>query len=396
MTSRFAFRLSLVLACSAALAGCGTVKNLFHGKGEKEAAPATLMQFTPGASVSQLWSADVGKGETRVGAHQRPAIADGKVFAAAVDGGVHALDLQTGHVIWTYAGKDKKHAVRFSGGPGVGDGLVVAGGLDGEVVALDQATGAERWTGKVNNEVISAPAIGNGLVVVHSNDGKVTAFDEATGEKRWSWSDTPVSLTVRGSSAPLMGPGYVFIGTDSGKLVALSAADGNQAWEATVADPDGRNELERMNDVDGTPVLDGSTLYASSYKGHTIAVDGPSGQVLWMQEHGGVGGTGLGASNVVITDAKDAVWGIDRSTGAPMWQQNGFARRNVSAPAVQGNYAVVGDYQGYLQWLQLQDGKLVARMRMGSKPIVSQPVVADGVLVAQDASGRIAAFRLAQ
>ena len=189
MTPRFAVRLTLVIACSAALAGCGTVGNMFKGRGEKETPPAALMQFAPAVTVSQLWSANVGKGETRIGAHQHPVIADGKVYAAAVDGGVHALDLQTGHVIWTYTGKDKKHAVRFSGGPGVGQGLVVAGGLDGEVVALDQATGAERWTGKVNNEVISAPAIGNGLVVVHSNDGKVTAFDAATGEKRWSWSD---------------------------------------------------------------------------------------------------------------------------------------------------------------------------------------------------------------
>ena len=396
MTPRFAARLALVIACSAALAGCGTAKNLFRGKGAKEAAPAALIQFAPAVTVTQLWSANVGKGETRIGAHQHPVVVDGKVYAAAVDGGVHALDLQTGRALWTYTGKDKKHAVRFSGGPGVGEGLVVAGGLDGEVVALDQATGAERWSGKVNNEVISAPAIGNGLVVVHSNDGKVTAFDVATGEKRWSWSDAPMALTVRGSSAPVMGPGYVFIGTDSGKLVALSAADGNQAWEATVADPDGRNELERMSDVDGTPVLDGTTLYASSYKGHTIAVDAPSGQTQWMQEHGGVGGTGVGASSVVITDSKDAVWSLDRASGAPMWQQDGFARRNMSAPAVQGNYAVVGDYQGYLQWLQLQDGKLVARMRMGSTPIVSQPVVSDGVLVAQDASGRVAAFRLAQ
>ena len=35
--------------------------------------------------------------------------------------------------------------------------------------------------------------------------------------------------------------------------------------------------------------LDGATLYASSYKKQTLAIDGPSGRPLWSQEHGGAG-----------------------------------------------------------------------------------------------------------
>ena len=56
--------------------------------------------LTPSVSVTRIWSASV---RARTGwACQAPAIADGRVYAAAVDGGVRALDLQTGAVLWHY------------------------------------------------------------------------------------------------------------------------------------------------------------------------------------------------------------------------------------------------------------------------------------------------------
>ncbi len=390
--------LACVFACLTVVSGCQTAKNMFKGKAsDKDPKPAKLVEFAPSATVSKLWSLNLGKGEKTIGARQHPAIADGHVYAAAGIGGVSAIDLQTGKILWTYRPQDRKDkkTTSFSGGPGVGSGLVVVGTLEGDVIALDQATGAEKWSSKLLNEIITAPAIGNGLVIVHSNDGKVTAFDAASGEKRWTWSSEPVPLSVRGNSTPVIGPGYVFVGTDGGKLVALSLSDGGLLWEATVADADGRSDIARMNDSDGTPVMVGNVLYASSYKPRTIAVDAPSGQLMWVQEHGGVGGVGIGGDRAVVSDSKDIVWGMDSTSGAPMWQQNAFTLRNISAPAVQGGYAVVGDYQGYLHWLKLADGQLAARTRMTSKGITAQPVVSeDGVLVAQDINGDVAAFRV--
>ncbi|MBO7942470.1 PQQ-binding-like beta-propeller repeat protein, partial [Streptomyces sp. S9] len=147
-----------------------------------------------------------------------------------------------------------------SGGPGAGDGLVVIGGLEGEVIALDAATGEQKWTAKVPNEVIAAPSIGLGMVFVRSNDGRVTAFDATSGERRWFWTrDVPI-LTVRGNSSPTLGPGYVFVGNDDGTVQALAAGDGRPTWDLPVAQPEGRSELDRMADIDGAPVLEGSVL----------------------------------------------------------------------------------------------------------------------------------------
>jgi len=380
-----------VLAMSIGLAGCGSVKNLFTSKKDEALKPAALKEFSPSVKVARLWTASAGKGEGRIGARQGPVVDGGRVYAAAVHGGVSAFDLKSGARIWHFESK-----LPLSGGPGAGDGLVVAGSLEGDVVALDAATGAQKWTAQVTNEVIAAPAIGEGMVFVHSNDGRVTAFDEATGQRRWFWDHEMPPLTVRGNDAPVLGPGYVFVGNDDGTMVALATADGHQVWQQAVAEEEGRTELERMADVDGSPVLEGTTLYATSYKKQTVALDAPSGRPMWTHDAGGPGKTGVASDRVVVSGASGTVWGMDKASGSGLWQQDGLARRNVTGPAVQGDYAVVGDFDGYLHWLKLSDGAFAARTRMGKNPLLSAPVVSDGILVAQDVDGHLSAYQLGQ
>ncbi len=389
-----AWRIATIALCAFAVTGCGTVRGWF-GNSEKADAkaltePAPLTDITPSVTVNRLWSANAGKGEGRLGVRQAPVIADGRVYVAAIRGGVRAFDLQSGASVWQHASD-----LRISGGPGVGDGLVVVGTLDGEVIALDAATGAERWTAQVTNEVIAAPTIGQGVVLVRSNDGRVTAFDPASGERRWFWVRELPSLTVRGNDAPVLGPGFVFVGNDDGTLAALSLSDGRTMWEQAVAQPDGRTELERMADVDGSPVLEDAVLFASSYKQRTMALEGPTGRPLWVSEHGGANRPAVGAQRVIVTDAAGTVWGLDKYSGTAAWQQPALARRNLSGAALHGEYAVVGDYDGYLHWMRLDDGSFVARQRAGRAAIRGALVVADGVLVVQNIDGNVTAWRIA-
>jgi len=384
---------AIVLLLGVALAGCSTMKGWFGGKhaADKPLKPAELADITPTVTVTKLWSANAGKGEGRIGVRQGPGIADGHVYAAAIKGGVRAFDLQTGAALWHFDSD-----LPLSGGPGAGDGLVVVGSLEGDVVALDAATGAQKWTAKVSNEVIAAPVIGQGMVFVRSNDGRVTAFDAASGERRWFWNHELLNLTVRGNDAPALGPGYLFVGNDDGTMSALAIADGRPLWEQTVAAAEGRSDLDRMADVDGMPVIDGTTLYASSYKRQTVAIDGPNGRPLWSSDHGGSNRLGASADRVVAADPAGTVWGLDKSSGSVMWQQPALARRNLSGVAIQGDYAVVGDYDGYVHWLNLADGAFAARMRAGRDAVRAAPVVADGVLVVQTIDGGLSAYRLGQ
>ena len=383
-------RILAIAALAAVLSGCNSIKNIFGDKDdEKPTEPAELVDFTPTATVTKLWTAKAGKGENRLGVSQGPQAADGRVYSAAVEGGVRAFDLQTGNVAWNYASD-----LRLSGGPGVGDGLVVVGSLDGHVIALDAATGAEKWQAKVPSEVITAPTIGQGLVLVRSNDGRVTAFDAASGERRWFYNKDLPSLTVRGNASVTLGPGIAFVNNDDGTLSAMSLTDGRLMWSQIVGVPEGRTELDRMADADGPAVLDGTTVFATSYKKETVAIDGPSGRPIWTRDNGGVGGIGLAPGSVVVADPAGIVWALDKNSGAPVWSHTVLARRSLTAPTVQGDYAVVGDFDGYLHWLRVDNGELAARERAGGKALRAKPVVVDGILIVQNIDGELSAFQV--
>jgi outer membrane protein assembly factor BamB len=385
-------RAATLLALSGMLAGCGTVRGWFSDdKAASPTEPNALVEITPSLGITTLWSQRVGGGEEDLGIRQGPVVDGGRVYAAAVGGGVRALDLQTGAVAWRYDSD-----IRLGGGPGVGDGLVVVGGLDGEVIALDASSGAEKWRAKVGNEVIAAPAIGQGRVLVRSNDGRVTAFDAATGERRWFWNHDLPSLSVRGNDAPSLGPGVVFVGNDDGTVVMLSADDGRPLWDVPVAQPEGRTELDRMADVDGTPVLEGGTVFATSYKRRTVAIDGPNGRPVWVAEHGGSGRPAVGPDRVVVAEPNGSVFGLDKQSGAALWQQPALARRGVTGAAVVGEHAVVADFEGYVHLLRLDNGDFAARTRAGRSAVRAAPVVADGIVLVQNVEGGLTAFRVGQ
>jgi FOG: WD40-like repeat len=199
---------------------------------------------------------------------------------------------------------------------------------------------------------------------------------------------------VRGNAPVVAGPGVLFIGNDDGSISTLAMQDGRTVWDQQVGTPEGRTELERMADVDGAPVLEGNTLYVSSFKNETMAIEGPTGRPLWVRDHGGAGGVAVSSGLAVVADEKGSVFGLDKNSGAAMWSQPALARRSLTGAAIHGDYAVVGDYKGYLHWLRLDNGELAARARAGGDRLIAPPLVADGILLVQNVDGDLTAFRL--
>jgi outer membrane protein assembly factor BamB len=95
----------------------------------------------------------------------------------------------------------------------------------------------------------------------------------------------------------------------------------------------------------------------------------------------------------VVTEVDGAVFSLDKQTGAALWQQPALARRDVTAPAIAGDVAVVADLDGYVHWLRLSDGAFAARVRAGRDAVRATPVVADGIVLVQNVDGGLTAFR---
>jgi len=203
--------------------------------------------------------------------------------------------------------------------------------------------------------------------VAQTYDGKLMGFDYQTGETRWTYtSDVPV-LTLRGTCTPMILGDSAIAGFADGKLVAVNLRSGNVAWESRVAIPQGRSEIERIVDIDGSMALQGNELYVASYQGRLAAIDTRSGRRLWQRNVSSVSGVGVGFGNVYVSDDDGTVSAFLRNGQGVRWQNIDLGFRELSRPTPVNSYVATVDFEGYLHLLSQVDGEIVGRTKVDSK-----------------------------
>jgi outer membrane protein assembly factor BamB len=372
---------AVALAALVAVAGCSG-----EGKVRK---PAVLKDIVgPVLKPNDVWSASAGAGSKGFYSGFDLALEPDALFAADAGGNVYAWNPQSGKRIW-----EAHTDARVISGPSVSGNMVLVGTLDGDVIALKRADGAQLWRARISSEALAAPRGDGDQVVARSGDGRVYGLAPTSGARLWTFDRTVPNLTLRGLSPALIYGNKVFVGMDNGRVAALTLADGAVGWEQAVSVPSGRNELERITDVDAGLVGDGGAVFAASFGGELAALDAASGTVLWRRSVKSYSGIVLIGDLLVVTDEAGLVWGLDAHTGAAAWKNEDLQYRKLSAPGTIDGYAVVGDFEGYLHWIDPKDGRIVARNRVGSDPIRSAPVAGGDLLYVMNVDGKIVALK---
>jgi len=370
------------LAALVLIAACSKDKNVDQ--------PAKLTPLPhPSVQVTHLWGHNMGDGKAavlRLG--QGISITDNRVYAAAHKGEVAALDLTNGHVLWR-----TKTGAPLSGGTASSPDLVVVGASDGQLFAFDAATGHSRWKTRLNGEVLAPPAISAKLIAVRTVDGKLHALSPEDGHELWATEQQVPRLSLRGTATPLISGDLVLSGFDNGKVVAVSAADGSVQWEATVTPPHGRTELERLDDIDSAVHVKGRDVYAVGFQGKVAMLAIDTGQVWWSHEVSSYRGLTLDEDTLYVADSDGVVAALKARTGAEVWQQKALLHRGLSPIAVMDDTIVVGDFQGYLHWLDKASGALAARVSAGGARISTRPLVVGDMVVVVNDRGQINAYR---
>jgi outer membrane protein assembly factor BamB len=341
-------------------------------------------QFEP----KLVWDNSVGDGVADYFSRIKPAVAYDKVFSASREGIVSAFDVKTGKKIWSKDLRDltgkqgfftglfsSKKPVMLNGGPIAGEHKVFIGSENGQIYALDETNGELIWQSKIHGEVIAAPAIDAGILVVNSASGIIQAYDAETGETRWKVEQEVPPLSLRGISAPVAAAGGVLVGSANGNLDVFILEGGQQGWSAQVGEATGSTELERVIDVDSSPVIFGDKIYAIASRGHLISVDLRTGNIVWKRQYSSYRQIALNGNSIFLTDVKGHVYAVDRNNGVEKWSQLALTNRGVTGPVVSGQYLVVGDFEGYLHWLNQETGEIVARTQLDSSGVYATPVV---------------------
>jgi len=342
--------------------------------------PAELHSFKPTATFEMRWKLSGGK---IANAGLQPAITRDAVYVANARGELLRVDSISGKKVWKI-----DSGFKISGAVGAGEGLVVVGGLKSELAAYGE-DGKLRWITRVSSEVLSAPQIADGMVVVRSSDGRIAALSATDGKRQWLYERATPTLIVRNHAGVVIQRGVVYAGFAAGKLAAINLTNGAIIWESAVSQPRGNTELERISDITSLPAVDSEKVCAVAFQGRLACFDTKQGALLWSREVSSDKGLALARNSLYVSDAEGTVLAMDKASGSTLWKNDQLFMRQVSAPYVLDKYVVVGDFEGHLHALSLEDGALAARIKLDGSPILFAPATLGKGFMLQTSDGGV-------
>lgn len=382
--------LLVVIGCG----GCGMVKqkvSSFMGGEDNTAPPTPLQDITQSITVTRLWDKEIGDGSDEQYLKLEPMYAAGRIFVAASEGEIDAVDAQSGKVLWR-----TDTDTRITGGPGANESVVITGTGEAEVITMGAESGNILWRSRVSSEVLARPQYGDDIIVARTIDGKIFGLQSSDGKLVWTYEQSVPALTLRGTSAPVIAGNLLVAGFDEGRLTVIELKTGKMVWDTRIALGSGRTELERMIDIDAEPVVADGIIYVATYQGRLAAVALDSGRIIWTREISSYAGLSVDDRAVYITGDDSAVWALDRGTGNSLWKQDQLLARALTAPEINGSLLVVGDVEGYLHWLDKNSGEILARVQVTKNRIIAAPIAVDNIVYAYASDGTLAAYTAQQ
>jgi alcohol dehydrogenase (cytochrome c) len=245
-------------------------------------AHSPLSQITTGnvSNLQPVWVLATGQ----EGGHEAPGIvASGVMFVATPGNQVLAIDVKTGTVIWRYRRSLPDSAIfvhRTSRGVALFGDKVYFAAADAVLVAINAQTGREAWATRVAENkdgyyMTTAPLVADGKVLVGVSGGElgirgfVAAYDVETGAEKWRTYTIPAPGEPGSETWPA--------GGDQWKT------GGGATWISGNYDP--QANLIYWGTGNGAPWIGdqrpGDNLYTSS----TIAIDAATGQLTGHHQY---------------------------------------------------------------------------------------------------------------
>lgn len=364
--------------------------SVLAGCASKEIKPEPLQGYYEEFAVKRDWHRYTGLGSShRKFLDLQLATTEQAVFIADYQGRLRALKRNNGRTLWR-----NNLQVRASSGLRAGYGLLFFGTRDAQAFAVDQETGEVRWQVRVSSEVLSRPDTNGELVIFQTLDGRVIALDVTDGSQRWSFEVPVPVLSLRGNAEPLIVRDRVYAGFANGRVAALDIETGTPVWERRVAEPSGRSELDRIVDIDGNLIVEGGGVFAATFQGAAMVMDEEDGRPYWDRALSTANKMTSYRGTLFIADEHGVVWALDMRSGNPQWQFEELKARRLTGVALHQGLIVVGDYQGYLHWIDPERGTIVARRRHDADGFAATPVVHGDNLYALSRDGEVASYRL--
>ncbi|MFK7977309.1 MAG: outer membrane protein assembly factor BamB [Halioglobus sp.] len=369
--------------------GCSTIGDWFDSDDDDPTAPVELEAIETSVKIDRLWSTGIGNGQAKGLYRITPALVGSRLYVAANDGTVRAIDRTKGKTLW----KNSLDS-QLSGGVGVYEDALFLGSSEGEVIKLDANSGEQLWASRLRGEVLAAPQSDGEVVVAQTYDGKLQGLDFDSGDVLWTYDSNVPVLTIRGTSTPVMDGGRVYVGFANGRVLAFEAETGAVAWEVRVTISQGRSEIERIVDVDGNMALVDDQLYAASYQGRLVSIDTRAGRKMWQEDVSSISGVGVGFGNVYVADEDGTLNAFQRTGQGLRWSQDALGYRQLSRPTPVSSYVAVADFEGIVHLVSQVDGEFVGRVKVDGDGVRADMLSSGNVLYVYGDSGKLSAYEI--
>lgn len=360
---------------SALLSGC----SIFGGAKAPE--PAALEQLTPTLNPRIVWSGKLDSVEFPLAI-----VARGEQFiVAGSDGTIEALKAGTGEAVWR-----ANIGQKLAAGVGSDGRFAAVITRDNELVVAD--AGNVTWRKPMPTPVIAAPLVAGERVFVLTVDRQVLAFDVLDGRKLWDMRRPGEPLTLAQAGVIGAYKNTLIVGQGP-RLAGVDPLKGTVQWEASVANPRGTNEVERLADLVGPMVRIGEVICARGFQSAVGCVNADRGSAVWNRNVGGTRGVGGDAQFIYGADGADRLSAWKIANGDTHWMAEQFQHRKLSAPLALGNSVVVGDFEGQVHFVARDSGKTQARIATDGSAIAVAPVAIGGTMLVATKNGGLFAIR---
>jgi outer membrane protein assembly factor BamB len=331
-----------------------------------------------------------------------PVIADGICFVGDLDGGFHALRLDTGETAWSFR-DDSPSGAGFAAAAAIAGGgevppLVVAGDANGLVRAFDRRSGEILWThvreGEISGGLTITRSTEGERVLVGCQDASLACLDAVTGRLVWE-----VSIADQIRSSPTVADGRVLLAGCDGRLHVVDVETGRETAAVAIDGPTGT-----------TPAAVGALAYFGSEGGIFWAIDATAAAVRWQsaaspgsaayRSSAAIGGE-PGRWLAIVGSRGRAVEAFAIADGSRAWRvpmrgrvdaSPAIVRIPAGADGTAIEAAVVADAAGVVRLLRCRDGESLWEFDAGGG-FTSSPAVATGRIILPSEDGTIWCFR---
>lgn len=343
------------------------IEDSFTGEDNEVVNPTPLNEISNKINSSIAWQTNIDDIDQK---NLKFFVNNNVLFVPTSNNQIFILDIVTGNEIGNI---ELEHKI-ISGLSGDNDNLYFVDS-DGFLNSINH-NGSYNWRSFVGEVYSNLLPIDNKIFVKTTNSIFIS-LKKNDGSILWNYKAPTPPLTIRSWGDIKYSDDILYSGISSGKIIALDSKTGSLVWEATYSEPRGTSDIDRANDSASAPIIGNTFLYIVSTKGHLASLVKTGGDIIWKRPFSSFYGLSDNNESLISIHNSGVLYSFDKESSKVNWRNSVLKGRAPNFVIILENIFLVGDYEGYIHFFNIENGKNIGRTQFGNTYFVDTHLVAE-------------------